>query len=360
MKIIIVILFIIFLSWLVSAVYGFSIDEINHSLLDYSIDLQWDKVDYKFSKQEIIKKDQNWGYLNLDRNNLADSINNLNLNNLKDINVIDNSQQGETKEEFINSVIPLNYYENQLSEIQNNIIRKKISFQMDNYEQWVIKVRTNLQRYYNPDLWNILRWWVPSTFWLWKNSIIITHPSDNIWTYSYWDWLNIIKNNDCSKTCNCWEWYNRLGSCKKIPANSTSTWNWFRCNRWYLEDSTHLKCIKSSNDTRTSVSDSNNDWLKYIWVQPIDYSNDPFWITIKTSQSSQQSSSNLWIYNSNYQNSYSNIINNFNTDLYLDLMENSKSTYCVPVTKWVSTNFIQQCSIKNESNIYDIPISTYK
>jgi len=326
-------IFVFWIFYIVSAVYSFSIDEINQSLSwSYDIDLHWDKIDYRFSKQSQLKKDNNWGFLNIWNDSFIDSDENLNLNNIPETNLEDNSQQWESQEEYDSSIIPINYYEKKKEDIENNIIRKKTSFKMEDYEEWTIKIRNRLQRYYNSDLESVLIWWVPSSFWFWKNSFIVSSPTDQLINQP-----TTNNNVDCAKTCNCGQWYFAFGVCKKIPTNSYSTWNWFKCYKWYTRDSTWTKCIAS----QTSSS-------KYKWISNSD---DPYGVKVKSSNSSY-SSINLWLNNASYQTW--NYLEEFEKDRYSNIL-NSSSVYnntLNPNSTWEGSTF----KIKSESILYDIPI----
>jgi hypothetical protein len=335
------IIFCLILSYIATSVYSFSIDEINKTIKDsYNIDLQWDKVNYKFSKQDQLIKDSNWWYISIWRDSYVDSWDNLNLNNIIDPNIEDNSQQWESTNEYDNSIIPINYWEKRNEIIQNNIIMKKNNFIMDNYEKWAIQVRNKLQRYYNKEVTEILLWWIPSTFWLWKDSVISSSPSDNFLINN--EQINNNSNTiDCSQSCNCWQYYSSYWVCHKIPPNSTTTWNSFKCNKGYTKSNN--TCVKQW---------SNNS--KYKWAQPINWSDDPFWVKVKNWSKSGKSNTNLWIYNTNYSSSNTNIINNFNSNNYLNIINSSSSIYCENLSNKEDTYF-QPCKIYYQSTIYNVP-----
>ncbi len=348
-------------SCIVSAVYSFSIDEINQSIdPNYDIDLQWDKVDYKFSKQDQIKKDNNGWYVNTSRDSYIDSSDNLNLDNIQDPDVEDNSQQWESKEEFNGSVIPINYYEKRLTDIKDNIIRKKKSFEMEYYEEWAVKIKSNLQRYYNPDLSSVLVWGVPSTFGFWKDSVVATSPGDDLWLDGWNNWAD-LPTVDCSKTCDCGQWYYQLRQCKRIPPNSYSIKYDFKCFRGYEKDETWTKCIVIEEEEVVPITDSPFEWIRYKWVQPIDEDDDPFGISVKPWQSSQYSTSNLWIYNWTYSSIDSNFISDFDPNNYNSTINNGSYTNCAQQSFANPTNYYSYynfaCPIKKQSSIYDVPMT---
>jgi len=346
LKYILVALFII-PSYIFSNVYSFSIDEINQVLeWNHNIDLQWDKIDYNFLKQKKIKKDNIWWYINIWKNNYINSKENLNLNKIKEHEINNNSQQWESKNNHKNSIIPLNFLQKNITDIHNNISLKSTSFKMEYYENWVIKVRNNLQRYLNPDLNSVLIWWVPSTFWFWSKSTISYNPWSDLWENTINPWP-ILENSDCSKSCNCGQWYNFLWQCKKIPNNSYSTWNWFKCIRWYNTDESWSNCVLIKE----------NEYNKYIWIQSINESNKNTWIIIQSWTSTEYSSDNLWIQNSTYWEIDYDFISEFDSFEYQNTINSSSYIKCDIESK---ENFYTwwkiPCKIKNKSSIYDIYI----
>ena len=345
--------------WIFSVVYSFSIDEIEQSIdSDFLIDFKWDKVDYNFSKQNQIKKDNNWWYINASRDSYIDSDNNLNLDNIDHNDVEDNSQQWESNEEFNWSVIPINYFENKQIDIINNIIKKKTSFRMEFYERGSIKVKNNLQIYYNPDLKNVLLWWVPSTFWFWNWSVSI--EANNL--LDLWAWnTNIINSStNCSISCNCGDFYSVFWQCYNVPNNWYSIGNDFQCLTWYKKDSSWESCIQdwTQNNEIVPISDSPFEWIRYNWIEPIDNSDDPFWISIIEWPIYTPSTSNLWIQDYPYNYSTSDIINEFNPTNYLDIINKSNEVYCI--STYLNYYLPSLCNIKQSSSIYDIPLTPIK
>lgn len=343
-----------------SAVYSFSIDEINQWLdSQYWVDLKWDKINYKFSKQDQIRKNENWWYINSSRDNYLDSDNNLNLDNIDKNKVDDNSKQWESKTEYDWNVIPINYYENKQLEILDNIIKKKTSFRMDFYELWAINVRKNLQIYYNPDLKSVLLGWIPSTFWFWNWTVSIDKQTNIIdWSENN-DWWNTTSVN-CSLSCNCWKYYSNFGRCYTVPSNWYSVGDDFECLSWYKKDSTYENCIIDSTQNRVVVpiSDSPFDWIRYNWVEPIDSSDDPFWITINESSQYTPMNSSLWINDTPYSYSTADLINTYSESNYLNKISWSTWVYCN--TTYGNYHNPSNCDIKNTSSIYDVPMSSVK
>jgi len=324
--------------------YWFTIDEINSSIDDFSIDLQWDKVDYRFSTQDKIKKNSNGDFINIKTDDYIDSTDNLNLDTIDKVEVEDNSEQGESKEEYKWSVIPINYFENKQEDITNNVIRKETSFEIEYYEEGVIQVKKGLQRYYNPDLSNVLLWWVPSTFWFWQWSVTTSVDESGLDLGQWNNWWWIISGQNCAETCNCGSYYNFLWVCKIVPANWYSTGNNYKCNRGFYKS--WGKCVYSWTNNDVPITDSPYSDIKYDWIQ-IDWSDDPFWLSVKQSSSTNSSSINLWIPNSGYQYS-PNVIQNFSPAFYNNTFWSTcaNASYTYPVFP---------CTIKNSSSIYDIP-----
>jgi len=341
-----------------SAVYSFSIDDINQWIeSDFNVDFKGDKINYKFSKQDQIKKDSNWGYINTWRDSYIDSEDNLNLDNIDKNDIEDNSQQWEAQEEFRWSVIPLNYEENRKENIEEKIIRKETSFRMEFYERWAIKVKNNLQLYYNPDLKDVLLWWIPSTFWFWNSNVSVWSEDLYIWeSNGTTSWGTTGLN--CSLSCDCGQYYSLFWQCYKVPPNSYSVWSWFKCLRWYSEDVSWELCLDNwtePNDT-VPISDSPFDGIRYKWIESIDEWDDPFWVkVIEWPAYTPYYQSTLWIWSNPYSWNTSDIINNYSEETYQDILSGSNWVYCIYTGDAYYNPSL--CTIKKSSSIYDIQMT---